>query len=144
MYSPLSPRFRNLLPAIAALLAVAVASAQMPDLAALPGTGTLHAAAGSAKFTFVAGGDNRPAHKSCPQPSTPGEIFSAVQQTNPAPAFVFWTGDTISGKQPDKPDRIRKQYKEFLKIALSSDGFAYGCGDVGRRITASYEAPSQS
>jgi hypothetical protein len=117
MSSPLSPRMRNLLLAIAVLLASSVASAQMPDLAALPGTGKLHAADGSTKFIFVAGGDNRPAHKSCPQPSTPGEIFSAVQQMNPAPAFVFWTGDTISGKQPDKPDRIRKQYKEYLKIA---------------------------
>jgi len=115
MALPLSSRFRFLL--VFATLFGSVAAAQMPDLAALPGTGKLHAAAGSNQFSFVAGGDNRPAHKSCPQPSTPGEIFSAVQQMNPAPAFVFWTGDTISGKQPDKPNRIQKQYKEFLKIA---------------------------
>lgn len=117
MASPASPRYRNLFLAVTAVFTSAAASGQMPDLAALPGTGKLSSTAGTTQFTFVAGGDNRPAHKSCPQPSTPGEIFSAVQQMNPSPAFVFWTGDTISGKQPDKPDRIHKQYKEFLKIA---------------------------
>jgi DNA repair exonuclease SbcCD nuclease subunit len=104
---------------VVATLLGSAAWAQMPDLAPLPGTGKLHANSGSTQFTFVAGGDNRPAHKSCPQPATPGEIFSAVHQMNPSPALVFWTGDTISGKQPDKPNRIQKQYKEFLKIAKS-------------------------
>src|SRR5262249_8618290 len=96
-------RFRALLPVLA-LFSGAAAYGQLPSLAPLPGTGELSQAAGSGAFTFVAGGDNRPAHKSCPQPPTPGEIFSAVRQMNPSPAFVLWTGDTISGKQPDKPD----------------------------------------
>jgi hypothetical protein len=90
---------------------------QMPTLAPLPGTGKLSKADGSAPFTFVASGDNRPAHKNCPQPPTPRQIFAEVQHMGTAPAFVFWIGDTIYGKQPDKPDRIGKQYKEFLKVA---------------------------
>jgi hypothetical protein len=43
-----------------------------------------------------------------------------VKQLNPAAAFVLWTGDTISGKQPDKPKRMRKQYEEFLGIAATA------------------------
>jgi len=94
--------------------------AQMPDLAPLPGTGSLSRPENPAKFTFVLAGDNRPAHKTCSQPPTPGKIFSAVKEMNPAAAFVLWTGDTISGKQPDKPKRMRKQYEEFLGIAATA------------------------
>ena len=94
--------------------------AQMPDLAPLPGTGRLSGPPNPGQFTFVLAGDNRPAHKTCPQPPTPGKIFSAVKQMNPAAAFVLWTGDTIAGKQPDKPKRMRKQYEEFLAIAQTA------------------------
>lgn len=91
--------------------------AQMPDLKPLPGTGSLSSPANPAQFTFVLAGDNRPAHKSCKQPPTPGKIMSAVNQMNPSAAFVLWTGDTISGKQPEKPKLMREQYAEFLEIA---------------------------
>lgn len=93
---------------------------QMPALSPLPGTGSLSAPADPAKFTFVIAGDNRPAHKSCPQPPTPGKIFAAVKALSPTAAFVLWTGDTISGKQPDKPNRMQKQYEEFKDIAATA------------------------
>ena len=95
--------------------------AQMPELSPLPGTGSLSQPSNPAQFTFVLAGDNRPAHRQCAQPPTPGKIFSAVQQMqNPSAAFVLWTGDTISGKQPDKPKRMRDQYREFLGIAKTA------------------------
>jgi hypothetical protein len=39
---------------------------------------------------------------------------------DPTPAFVLWTGDTISGKQADKPKRIKEEYQEFLEIAATA------------------------
>ena len=93
------------------------ALAQMPALSPLPGTGSLLQAANPAQFTFVLAGDNRPAHSSDPQSAVPGNIFCAVQRMNPAAAFVLWTGDTISGKDPQHPKRMHDQYKEFLGIA---------------------------
>ena len=92
---------------------------QMPDLSPLPRTGSLSAPADPAKFTFVIAGDNRPAHKSCPQPPTPGKIFAAVKSLSPAASFVLWTGDTISGKDPDAK-QIHHEYKEFLDIAKTA------------------------
>lgn len=103
---------------LAVLIAGSVtALAQMPDLKPLRGTGDLSASANPKQFTFVLAGDNRPADKSCKQPPTPGKIMSAVNQMNPPAAFVLWTGDTISGKQPEKPKLMRQQYAEFLDIA---------------------------
>jgi Calcineurin-like phosphoesterase len=96
------------------------ASAQMPTLSPLPNTGKLSEPSSPSPFTFVIAGDNRPAHKSCSQPPTPGKIFSAVKQMNPPAAFVLWTGDTIYGKQPDKPKRITEQYEEFLALAQTA------------------------
>lgn len=96
------------------------AIAQMPALSPLPKTGELKYPADPAKFTFVIAGDNRPAHKSCPQPPTPGKIFAAVKDLKPAAAFVLWTGDTISGKEPEKPERIEEEYKEFKEIAVTA------------------------
>jgi hypothetical protein len=104
-----------LLVAVVMLTTVPVVWGQMPLLSPLPKTGQLSKPADPAKFSFVLAGDNRPAHKSCAQPSTPGKIFSAVQEMKPD--FVIWSGDTIFGKQPDKPKRIHQQYKEFLAIA---------------------------
>ncbi|HVP55021.1 MAG TPA: metallophosphoesterase [Candidatus Eisenbacteria bacterium] len=95
-----------------------IAWAQLPDLSPLPGTGKLKSSS-TDQFTFVLAGDNRPAHKSCPQPSTTGKIFSAVKDMSPAAAFVLWTGDTISGKNPDE-QTLDKQYKEFLDIAATA------------------------
>jgi hypothetical protein len=97
---------------------LSTAWAQLPDLSPLPGTGKLTSSS-SDQFTFVFAGDNRPAHKSCPQPSTPGKIFSAVKDLSPAASFVLWTGDTISGKNPDK-HKLDKQYQEFLTIAATA------------------------
>lgn len=79
------------------------ALAQMPALSPLPGTGSLSQAANPTQFIFVLAGDNRPAHSSDPQSAVPGNIFCAVQQMNPPAAFVLWTGDTISGKDPQQP-----------------------------------------
>lgn len=93
------------------------ALAQMPDLKPLQGTGSLSSSANPAQFTFVLAGDNRPAGKTCKQPPTPGKIMSAVSQMSPPAAFVLWTGDTISGKQPEDPTLMGKQYAEFLDIA---------------------------
>ena len=113
-----APQYFGLM--LAAPLLAVVGFAQMPDLAPLPGTGRLSTPANPAQFTFVLAGDNRPAHRTCPQPPTPGKIFAAVKAMNPAAAFVLWTGDTISGKQPNKPDTMREQYKEFLGIAATA------------------------
>jgi hypothetical protein len=109
------------LPLIAFLLLACCVSAfcQMSALSPLPKTGSLSAPADPTKFTFVIAGDNRPAHKSCPQPPTPGKIFAAVKALNPAASFVLWTGDTISGKNPDAK-QIHDEYGEFLDIAKTA------------------------
>jgi 3',5'-cyclic AMP phosphodiesterase CpdA len=91
---------------------------KMPALKPLPGTGDLASASDSDHFTFVVAGDNRPAHSGDPQPPIAGAIFAAVKKLGPA--FVLWTGDTISGKAPTHPKRIKKQYKEFLDIAKTA------------------------
>jgi 3',5'-cyclic AMP phosphodiesterase CpdA len=101
-------------------LYAAASFGQMPELSPLPKTGKLLPAKHPNSFTFVIAGDNRPAHKTCPQPPTPGKIFAAVKALNPPAAFVLWTGDTISGKQPDKPNRMANQYKEFKEIAQTA------------------------
>jgi hypothetical protein len=93
------------------------ALAQMPALSPLPGTGSLSQPTNPTQFVFVLAGDNRPAHSSDPQSAVPGNIFCAVQRMNPPAAFVLWTGDTISGKDPQHPKRMHDQYKEFLGIA---------------------------
>jgi 3',5'-cyclic AMP phosphodiesterase CpdA len=96
------------------------AFAQMPALSPLPQTGKLSPPSDPTKFVFVIAGDNRPAHKTCKQPPTPGLIFAAVKNLNPPAAFVLWTGDTISGKQPNHPKRMQEQYDEFLAIAATA------------------------
>jgi Calcineurin-like phosphoesterase len=101
-------------------LCCTAAFGQMPALSPLPQTGKLSKPTDPTKFAFVIAGDNRPAHKTCSQPPTPGKIFAAVKGLSPAAAFVLWTGDTISGKQPDKPNRMQKQYKEFKDIAKTA------------------------
>lgn len=116
---------RNIL-ALCSLLLISclcgiTASGQMPELAPLPGTGHGFGSSNPDRFSFVVAGDNRPAHAKCPQPPIPGKIFSAASKMNPPPAFVLWTGDTIFGKQPDKPKRIEKEYDEFLAIAKTAN-----------------------
>ncbi|HEY7406616.1 MAG TPA: metallophosphoesterase [Candidatus Angelobacter sp.] len=97
---------------------------QMPALSPLPQTGTLPTS-NVTQFTFVISGDNRPAKKGCKQPPTPGKIFAAVKAMNPAPAFVLWTGDTISGKAKHPKDskdaaQVVAEYTEFLGIAKTA------------------------
>jgi hypothetical protein len=100
-------------------LCCVAAFGQMPALSPLPKTGKLSQPADNTKFVFVLAGDNRPAHNNCKQPPTPGKIFTAVKGLSPAAAFVLWTGDTISGKDPDDK-KIRDEYKEFLDIAKTA------------------------
>jgi Calcineurin-like phosphoesterase len=116
---------RNL-PAVCSLLLITcfcgmTAYGQMPELAPLPGTGHLSSPSNPEQFSFVVAGDNRPAHAKCPQPAIPRQIFSAVPKMDPAPALLLWTGDTISGKRPDKPKRIQQEYDEFLAIAKTAN-----------------------
>ncbi len=92
--------------------------AQMPALSPLPGTGSLSTPSNPAHFVFVAAGDNRPAKKGDPQGATPREIFAAAQKLNPA--FLMWTGDTISGKDPSNPSGVQAEYSEFLGIAKTA------------------------
>jgi hypothetical protein len=100
------------------------ALAQMPELSPLPQTGKLKTPSDPDKFKFVVAGDNRPAKEKDPQPKTPGLIFAAAKKLNPA--FVFWTGDTISGKQtcddktPCDKAVAKKQYDGFLSLAAEA------------------------
>jgi len=94
------------------------AHAQMPDLTPLPGTGQQTQPTDPDKFTFLVAGDNRPAHSTDPQPPIPGKIFSAAKAANAA--FVLWTGDSISGKNPNDGATIQAEYKEFLGIAATA------------------------
>jgi 3',5'-cyclic AMP phosphodiesterase CpdA len=114
-----SPILANLFLFFSFQFCCTAALAQMPLLSPLPKTGSLSKPADETKFVFVVAGDNRPAHSSCPQPPTPGKIFAAVKAMSPAAAFVLWTGDTISGKDP-KNKLIHDQYKEFLDIAATA------------------------
>lgn len=98
---------------------------QMPGLSSLPGTGTLDASAKSDCFVFVVAGDNRPAKKTDPPTATTGQIFTAAQNANPKlvscnnskPVFVFWTGDSIYGKDPNDESTIESEYNAFLAVA---------------------------
>jgi hypothetical protein len=94
-----------------------IAFAQMPSLSPLLGTKPLSQPADKDKFTFIMAGDNRPAKASCKQPPVVKQIFSEIHEKNPA--FVLWTGDTISGKNPDA-SILQKQYAQFLEIAVSA------------------------
>lgn len=119
------------------------ALAQMPALSPLPGTGSVSQAANPTQFTFVLAGDNRPAHSSDPQSAVPGNIFCAVQRMNPPAAFVLWTGDTISGKDPQHPKRMHDQYKEFLGIAARA-GVPVFNAPGNHEMDDSTETPSKS
>jgi hypothetical protein len=92
----------------------------MPALSPLPQTGSLSNPSDLNNFIFVIAGDNRPANSSCPQPPIPGKIFADVHQMTSPTAFVLWTGDTISGKQPKDPALMQQQYSEFLTIAATA------------------------
>jgi hypothetical protein len=98
---------------------------QMPALSALPGTGTLDTNSNSDCFVFVVAGDNRPAKKTNPPTATTGQIFTAAQSANPKlvsckdskPVLVFWTGDSIYGKDPNDKSTVENEYNAFLALA---------------------------
>jgi hypothetical protein len=101
---------------------------QMPALSSLPGTGRLDTNAKSDCFVFIAAGDNRPAKPSGTPTPTTSQIFAAAQKANPSltacqdskPAFVFWTGDSIYGKDPNDESTVESEYKAFLKVAAQA------------------------
>jgi len=101
---------------------------QMPALSSLPGTGTLDSNAKSDCFVFVVAGDNRPAKKKDPPTATTGQIFTAAQKANPSlaackdakPVFVFWTGDSIYGKDPGSESTVKSEYEAFLAVAAQA------------------------
>jgi hypothetical protein len=101
---------------------------QMPALSSLPGTGQLDSKASRDCFVFVVAGDNRPAHKKNPPTKTTGQIFEAAQKANHSltackhskPALVFWTGDSIYGKDPNDESTVKSEYEAFLKIATKA------------------------
>jgi hypothetical protein len=109
-----------------ALLPTVAWAQTFPVLAPLPGTGTLGAPVDASSFTFVVAGDNRPAKSGDPQPATLTAIVKAVQGMTGgtagagAPAFVLWSGDTISGKKPGDKKKMKKEYEEFLGIVRSA------------------------
>ena len=83
--------------------------AQLPTLKPLKGTPDPTAPKDPDKFTFILAGDNRPAKASDPPTETVKMIFKEIKKQSPA--FVLWTGDIISGKDPTGP--ITQQYEDF-------------------------------
>lgn len=108
---------------VAAAGATPAATSAMPDLTPLKGTPDPVPPADKDKFTFIVAGDNRPHHSSDPQGDEVKEIFDDINAAKPA--FVLWSGDTISGKDPKNPTRIVDEYKEFLAIAKTGGVAVY-------------------
>jgi DNA repair exonuclease SbcCD nuclease subunit len=108
------------------------AFAQMPVLCPLPGTGSsskagecsepISAPANAKHFVFIAAGDNRPEKWCYPQSNVPKKIFTAGSKLKPA--FIVWTGDTISGKiyndSASEVQRVQTEYTEFLSLAQTA------------------------
>jgi Calcineurin-like phosphoesterase len=90
---------------------------KMPALKPLKGTPSPPGPADKDHFVFIVAGDNRPASSGDPQGPVVKKIFADIAQLKPA--FVLWTGDTISGKDPGDPKKISAQYVEFLGIAAT-------------------------
>jgi hypothetical protein len=101
----------------AAILLAGRAPAQtgtgLPPLPQVPKTPALQNQPNATHFWFIAAGDNRPADKRLPQPSTPGQIFKDAQKYKPA--FFLWCGDTIYGHTSDEAT-LQKQYEGFFRI----------------------------
>ncbi|MEY2508529.1 MAG: hypothetical protein QOH01_2858 [Verrucomicrobiota bacterium] len=85
----------------------------LPPLPHVPKTPALQDQPNATHFWFIAAGDNRPANKSLPQPSTLGRVFKDAQKFKPA--FFLWCGDTIYGHTSDETT-MQKQYEEFFRI----------------------------
>jgi len=106
--------------------------AQLPPLQPLKGTPAPPTPKDPKKFTFILAGDNRPDKSMCPldgkkSPCPPTDtvkkIFENIKKKSPA--FVLWTGDVISGKDPDSPQDIHDEYKDFLQVAASGNAAVY-------------------
>jgi hypothetical protein len=109
--------------------------AQMPGLKPLKNTPNPTPPTDPHRFTFIFAGDNRPdkstcssnadqsKKKPCPPTAVVQQIFKDIKQQSPA--FVLWTGDVISGKDPDSPQNISEEYKAFLAVAASGNAAVY-------------------
>jgi hypothetical protein len=95
--------------------------AQLPPLKPLKGTPDPPAPRNPEKFTFILAGDNRPAKASDPPTEVVKTIFQEIKKQ--APAFVLWTGDIISGKDPSGP--ITQEYEDFLAVAVTGNAAVY-------------------
>jgi Calcineurin-like phosphoesterase len=109
-----------------AILLFAAAYAQtgngLPPLTPVPGTEPFTDDPTSTHFSFVAAGDNRPAGRNDPQPQILTQLLKDSKQFQPA--FMLWSGDTISGFRiyAKKINRaaLAAQYDEFFKIASTA------------------------
>lgn len=90
----------------------AAATATLPSLPPMTGTGSLGTPANPAQFTFYVGGDNRPDSGDDPSPGFVALIpaMQNAMKTTPA-AFVLWGGDIIKGK---KSSDAKRQYPLVL------------------------------
>jgi hypothetical protein len=105
-----------------ALFAISTtAFTQLPALKPLKSTPDPTTPKDPDKFTFILAGDNRPDKSSDPPTETVKIIFKAIKKQSPA--FVLWTGDIISGKDPTGP--ITQQYEDFLKIAAKGNAAVF-------------------
>lgn len=96
------------------------APAAMSLLPALPLTTTLPSPAPHpTKFEFVVAGDNRPKNKDNLKPEPTAQAIFKAACTLPA-AFVFWTGDTILGKNPSDHSLLKQEYAGFFQMAATA------------------------
>jgi len=92
----------------------AAATAALPSLPPMSGTGSLGTPANPTQFTFYVGGDNRPDSGDAPSPGFQALIpaMQNAMKTTPA-AFVLWGGDIIKGK---KSSDAKTQYPLVLPL----------------------------
>ncbi|MGD0989532.1 MAG: metallophosphoesterase [Candidatus Sulfotelmatobacter sp.] len=109
--------------------------AQLPTLKPLKGTPDPKSPKDPKKFTFILAGDNRPEdamckdaadksgkEKPCPPTAAVVEIFKQIKKQSPT--FVLWTGDIISGKDPDT-SILETEYKDFLEVAQNGNAAVF-------------------
>src|SRR2546423_677663 len=88
------------------------ATAALPSLPPVSGTGSLGTPANAAQFTFYVAGDNRPDSGDDPSPAFEALIPAMEKAMTSAPAsFVLWGGDIIKGK---KSSDAKRQYPLVL------------------------------
>jgi Calcineurin-like phosphoesterase len=113
---------RYVTPILWAMLFFAAADAQtgrgFPTLPPVPKTPQLIDDPTSTHFTFIAAGDNRPAHPNDSQPPTLAQIIQDSKRFQPT--FMLWSGDTIAGfrvvgKRMDRP-KLTAMYEGFFSI----------------------------